>query len=169
MDYAERRDAATTVLTKISDEKISIKRYYLSGQLKYKAHLNEMPKGLCDKTNGTEITLKDYSTKDGSKDGLASWWYENGRIRLEEHYKDGKPHGEYTYWYENGQIHIKATYKDGKPDGKMISLFKNGQIEEEINYKDGKLDGEWITRYENGKIRCVVNYKEGKLEKNESY
>ena len=72
MDYGiVHSKAAKTVITKISDEKILMERYYSNGQLKYKAYLNEMPDGLHSKTYGTQITLKDYTTTTHSKvDGV---------------------------------------------------------------------------------------------------
>ena len=68
MNYGIGRiKADKTIITKILDEKILIERYYSNGQLKYKAYLNEMPNELRSKTDGTQITLKDYSTRAGSK------------------------------------------------------------------------------------------------------
>ena len=43
--------------------------------------------------------------KDGEKDGLETWWDENGQKRREIHYKDGKKDGPVTKWDENGQKH----------------------------------------------------------------
>ena len=75
MDYGiVHSKAAKTVITKISDEKILMERYYSNGQLKYKAYLNEMPNDLRSKTDGTQITLENYDTTTHSKaDGIVSW------------------------------------------------------------------------------------------------
>jgi|TARA_R100001530_G_C4280465_1_gene145452 antitoxin component YwqK of YwqJK toxin-antitoxin module len=134
--------AAKTVLTKVSDEKTLIERYYSNGQLKYKAYLNEMPKELRDEANGINITPKDYSTRNGWKDGKVTWWCENGQPNEELHYKRGKRHGKWTAWFENGQIKWEKDYKNGKADGKWIWWRKNGQTEIEKNYKNGKLKGD---------------------------
>ena len=131
-------NAAKTVIKKISDEKILIKRYWSNGQLKFKGSYYEMPKELVGKENGTEVTLKKYETKDFSMDGLRSWWYKNGQIKQEVNFKDGKEDGKYTWWDENGRIRAKVNYKNGKKDGKATWLFENGQIDWELNYKDGK-------------------------------
>ena len=137
-------NAAKTVIKKISDEKILIKRYWSNGQLKFKGSYYEMPKELVGKENGTEITPKKYETRDknwpinAGKDGKCIWWYKNGQIKQEVNYKDGKEDGKYTWWDENGRIRSKVNYKNGKKDGKATWLFENGQIHRELNYKDGK-------------------------------
>ena len=45
-------NAAKTVIKKISDEKILIKRYWSNGQLKFKGSYYEMPNELVGKENG---------------------------------------------------------------------------------------------------------------------
>jgi len=56
MDYGiVHSKADKTVITKISDEKILMERYYSNGQLKYKAYLNEIPDELYSKIDGTQI------------------------------------------------------------------------------------------------------------------
>ena len=108
--------ADKTVLTKISDEKILIERYF-NNRLKYKAHLREMPKKLHGKENGTEITSNHYVTKGGSKDGLVTWWHKNGQMAEEGDYKDGKRHGKHTFWLDNGQCMRKGNFSEGQRTG----------------------------------------------------
>ena len=90
-------NAAKTVIKKISDEKILIKRYWSNGQLKFKGSYYEMPNELVGKENGKY-----------------TWWDENGRIRSKVNYKNGKKDGKSTWFFENGQIHWELNYKDGK-------------------------------------------------------
>jgi antitoxin component YwqK of YwqJK toxin-antitoxin module len=78
------------------------------------------------------------SYKDGEKDGLWTWWYEDGQKRKEETYKDGKRDGLLTGWYENGQKWYEEIYKYGELDGKSTFWYKNGQKGYEKTYKDGK-------------------------------
>ena len=125
---------AKTVITKISDEKILIKRYYANGQLKYKAYLLEMPDDLRGKANGTEITPKDYSTKTGSKDGTVTWWYEDGQIKEERNFKNNKQHGKWTVWYDNGQKWGTGEFKDEVEVGHWIWWHKNGDIKIETPF-----------------------------------
>jgi antitoxin component YwqK of YwqJK toxin-antitoxin module len=141
----ELLNAHKTVIKKISDKKVLIKRYWSNGQLKFKGSYYVMPNELVDKENGTEITLKKYETNGikgyanfSMRDGVRSWWYKNGQKKQEEHYKNGKIDGIYTFWDENGRIKSKVNFKSGKKNGKAIWFFDNGQIDRELNYKDGK-------------------------------
>ena len=162
--------AAKTVLKKISDEKILIKRYWSNGQLKYKAHLLDMPDELCDKPNGTEV-IQDYespenpdkfSARSTSKDGVVTWWYKNGQKRAEQYFKDGVWHGKQIIWFDDGQIQTEDIYKNGIIDGQQTYWFDDGQIDSKIYYKNGKQEGKWTFWHKNGKIEYEGNYKDGK-------
>ena len=76
--------------------------------------------------------------KDGKKDGLEVWWYDNGQKMSERNYKDGKQNGLMVGWHDNGQKYTEINFKDGKRDGLSVYWYKNGQIESEQNWKDGE-------------------------------
>ena len=59
-------------------------------------------------------TLLKGAHKNGKKDGLWTWWYENGQKSKEGTYKDGKQVELVTSWYENGQKGKEGTFKDGE-------------------------------------------------------
>ena len=46
------------------------------------------------------------------RDGLWTWWDENGRKSSEQTYKKGESDGKHIEWYENGQKETETTYKD---------------------------------------------------------
>ena len=118
---------STSIVTKISDEKILVKRYYPSGELKFEGlygRLNEMPSELVDEENGTEVTLDNYSTAPESKDGLSTWWYDNGNKDCEFIYKDGKPDGEHTSWFKDGRMEFEGTMT---PDAIKIGEWHDGR------------------------------------------
>ena len=52
--------------------------------------------------------------KDGKKEGLWTWWYENGSKKGEETFKNGRKHELSIFWYENGQKKWERTFDDGK-------------------------------------------------------
>ena len=52
--------------------------------------------------------------KDGKKDGLWTYWYENGQKKREENYKGDKRNGLWTWWYENGQKELEGNVNDVK-------------------------------------------------------
>ena len=113
----------------------------------------------------------DYNYKDGLEDGVITYWFENGKKRVEINfkkveegtYKDGKLDGLRTYWDENGKKYSERNYKDGELQLLLTDWDENGKKESEINYKDGELDGLWTEWFENGQKKKEVNYKEGKL------
>ena len=156
--------ANKTVLTKITDENILIERYYSSGLLKYKGNLNEIPKELHNKANGTKITPNDYVTKAGGKIGFCSWFDENGQIRAKENYIDGELNGKRITWFDSGQLRSKGNIKNNKFNGRSIFWYKNGQKSSEINYKNGKFNGKFIAWHKNGQIMSKGNYKDNKKD-----
>ncbi|MBI89416.1 MAG: hypothetical protein CMG60_04950 [Candidatus Marinimicrobia bacterium] len=58
--------------------------------------------------------------KNGFREGLWTFWYDNGNKRLEGFYKNGQKDSLWTYWYDNG---VKATeyfYDNKTKDGKVL-------------------------------------------------
>ena len=53
-------------------------------------------------------------TKDGKKEGVETWWYEDGTKISERHFADGEPDGVSTWLYEDGTKLSEAHYKDGE-------------------------------------------------------
>ena len=143
------------VITKLSDEQILLKRYYPSGQLKFEGHY-KMPNEFYHKFHdGVEITLENYETNNGTKNGRASWWHNNGqKARIEDYNgKNGKRDGKLTSWYRNGQKEREGTLKDGKRDGTWTAWHKNGQKAKEGNLENGKPDGKWMQWHYDSRIQ----------------
>ena len=127
--------ADKTAITKISDEKVLMERYYSNGQLKYKAYLNEMPNKLRSKTDGTQITLKDYSTRAGSKaDGVASWWHSNGQLFKSINYLDGRENGHLEIFHQNSQCMERGKFVKGRKIGPWDYFNKEGKLENHVSY-----------------------------------
>ena len=137
MNYGIGRiKADKTIITKILDEKILIERYYSNGQLKYKAYLNEMPNELRSKTDGTQITLKDYSTRAGSKaDSIASWWHSNGQLFKSVNYLDGRENGYSEIFHQNGQCVERGKFVKGRKIGPWEYFNKDGKLKSNVLYK----------------------------------
>lgn len=70
--------------------------------------------------------------------GEATFYYENGKLELQENYKDGKLDGDVTYFYKDGKIKFKEHFKNGERNGESITYYKNGEIKSKIKYKNGK-------------------------------
>ena len=69
---------------------------------------------------------------------------EQGTIR------NGKKEGLWVYYYDNGQLSYKVTYKDNKKDGPYVNYYDNGQLGSKGTYKNGKEDGRWVRYWSDG-------------------
>ena len=101
--------------------------------------------------------------KNGKKEGLWTWWFENGEKKNEGTFKDGKENGLHKWWYENGHKSEERTYKNGIKEGLWTKWYNNGQKGIEETYKDGELDGLETHWYENGQKSSEKTYKDGKF------
>ena len=96
--------------------------------------------------------------KNGKKEGLWTWWFENGEKKNEGSFKDGLENGLHKWWYENGQKGIEGTYKDGLEFGLWTYFYENGQKQIEGIYTDWEKVGKWTYYNEDGSIKEVKEY-----------
>jgi len=89
--------------------------------------------------------------KDGRKNGLERWWYQNGRNWIERTWTDGNLNNLERTWYPNGQRKTKKNWKDNKLDGMEQRWFKDGRIDLEVTWKDGLKHGLEQRWYQNGR------------------
>ena len=61
---------------------------------------------------------------DGEKDGLWTFWHENGQ-KKEERYQGGKKDGLFTYFYKNGLKEIEGNFIDNEYVGTIIYYYEN--------------------------------------------
>lgn len=97
-------------------------------------------------------------------------FHSNGKVSIAAAIKNGARDGIATWYYDNGQIEQAVMYQyDNKstPIGKRIeilsSFHKDGRIREKGTLKNG--NGTWITYNDKGEISEVVTYKNGYREK----
>lgn len=108
-------------------------------------------------TDGTQIL----------KDGNGEYrMYEDGVIKLKSEHRNGSRDGITTWYYDNGQIEQSALYKydeKSKPYGlrwEIISSYsKDGKPRNKGTLKNG--EGTWISYDEKGNISAVTKYKDG--------
>ena len=136
----------------------------------------------CKKKEGTYKGENEFGNP--KKDGLWTFWYENGKMEEEGTYKNDSLVGEWNSWYKNGTRRAKTTWKDGnlvndvswapdgkesyvwdkkngRQDGKWVDWSEDGVKLEEGTYKNGNRDGKW-TCYWDEVIANKGNYKDGK-------
>jgi antitoxin component YwqK of YwqJK toxin-antitoxin module len=106
-----------------------------------------------------DLEKKESLYKEGKKQGVETWWYDNGQKKFEGTYMGGKPNGRFTRFYRNGKKSYERIFKDQKlvaaiawkpnggkcPDtkyvkgnGKLCQYHENGKKESEITFRDGK-------------------------------
>ena len=114
---------------------------WVNGQLKYVENKNE----------------------DGQRDGLTTWWYENGQKKNEGSYKNNQKEGLWTHWYEDGGLKSIKNYTDGLLEGDFISYYPNGnimlkgQFTRRLDYKWGHyydwFQEKWKDRYQTSEYK----------------
>jgi len=100
---------------------------------------------------------------EGKRNGLCTWYYENGQISSEGTFKDGKQNGLFIGYYLNGKKKSERTVIDGKINGLWIEYYENGQKKTEEPWEDdrGIQNGLYTEWWENGKKKAELYYKDG--------
>jgi antitoxin component YwqK of YwqJK toxin-antitoxin module len=105
------------------------------------------------------LEKKESIYRDGKKQGMETWWYDNGEKKFEGSYMGGKPNGRFTRFYRNGKKSYERIFRDQelvaaiawepngdkcpdtkyvKGNGKLCQYHENGKKESEITFRDGK-------------------------------
>lgn len=98
----------------------------------------------------------------GDVAGKKSSWYPNGKLAFEESRAPGQSTGQAVAWWSNGQKRNETTTKFGQAHGLSRSWFQNGKKEGEATWADGKLHGVFRSWHKNGKKSYESSYLEGK-------
>ena len=102
----------------------------------------------------------------GMREGVWTYWHDNGQKQSEGTYKNDKQEGVWTRWHQNGKEQSEQTYKNGKPDGVWTWWDDKGNVEKTETCKSGK---EWegvFTRWDFDSCRFKTEtYKNGELVK----
>ncbi len=115
----------------------------------------------------------------GKRNGVASYYYGNGKLKVTIPYKNNKKSGvgfEYTEdgtvisitRYRNGEIIVKENVnrynEKGNKDGIWKDFYSNGNVREEKTYLNGKLNG-YVKRYnDDGRLVSSIKYSGGKVD-----
>jgi antitoxin component YwqK of YwqJK toxin-antitoxin module len=112
--------------------------------------------------------------KAGKKDGVSTFYGENGRVVATEIYrngyllkkgiidKKGVLQGVWEEFYLNGKIKSKGEYKNGKKYSRWEYYFTTGKIEQKGSYdSNGQYTGEWIWYYDNGNVLRREEFRKG--------
>jgi TonB family protein len=95
------------------------------------------------------------------REGVWTYWRENGTLEKTETYRIGVLDGPRTEYYENGDLKSVANYKLGQREGKTTTYFQGNKKETELNYMANALHGEQTYWYENGNVFRQSVYETG--------
>ncbi|MDD3876558.1 MAG: hypothetical protein PHT69_08045 [Bacteroidales bacterium] len=85
-------------------------------------------------------------------------YYPDHKIKLEGHYKNSQRDGIWTYYYDNGNKWSEAVYTDGINNGKTTTWYENGKMRYEGQYAEGEKIGNWKFWTEDGELAEEINY-----------
>ena len=98
-----------------------------------------------------------------TREGIFTYYFENGEKSAEGEFLTGKYHGKWTYWFASGQVKSEGTYDKSNKEGKWVYYHRNGNVKVELLYKDGSVDGAYNSTFDNGDKEEETNFQKGKL------
>ena len=131
--------------------------------------LDEKGKPLTDKwykywENGQLSSIENF--KSGYRDGLNTFFDEDGRVFERMYYKKGLKNGMYKKYYVNRTKQIQGNYEDGLLEGKLELYYLDGKLRGRMTYKRGKLQRGYCVDIDGNRVR-FNNEEIGKYQNNE--
>lgn len=77
--------------------------------------------------------------ENGVRNGLASWFFPNGKKMREATFKEGVPHGIVLQWDQQGKLQRREQFVDGRKVIRKKSTYANQILASERVYRDQKL------------------------------
>ncbi len=77
-------------------------------------------------------------------------YYANGVLKQQIQFTHDQPNGVATWFYENGKKMMECTYVNGSIEGKMTRWNFTGSVESQVMFKNNIRNGMSINNYENG-------------------
>ena len=114
---------------------------------------------LQDPKTGATI-IKEYY-KNGMREGLLEFFWENGQICMTGEYLKDKREGLHESFYENGNTWSIGEFIKDKPVGLHKLFHENGTIHQEAFYKNGKLHGKVFSYLDSGELEWMNEYLNG--------
>lgn len=131
---------------------------------------------------GTYAIKNSQDPKGWIKEGQWLGYYNDNQPKYKELYANGKKHLDQWYYFENGKVKAEEHYTHGLRQAKWISYYEDGTLKSEIQYKNNSLYGPF-KEYNNAGILIQSGYytggkktgdwkyfnEKGSLEKTEHY
>jgi antitoxin component YwqK of YwqJK toxin-antitoxin module len=97
----------------------------------------------------------------GEREGLCTFYRNNGDISSTEIYKKGKLEGVSKTYNDNGTVSGEYNYKNDNREGLEIRFHPNGKLSSQGNYMNGDKYGEWKNYEIDGSLSEKVFYQAG--------
>lgn len=123
-----------------------------AGEFKYEGHA----------VNGEKVVDGIYDI-DGGKEGIWSYYSDNGILTSTGNYSKNKMIGEHKYYSDNGTLDAISNYRNDTITGYYVKYYKNGTISRQGWYKNNNMHGEWRYYYPDGTISDIDYFHKGKL------
>lgn len=112
--------------------------------------------------DGTVSSVANYLND--TLEGQKLWYFENGKIEIEENFKKGNYHGVFKAYFEDGTILQEGAYEDNMPFGEWLSYYANGKLKERVTFANGYENGPFEEYSESGVISSRGVYNDGPKE-----
>ena len=120
----------------------SVRDYFISGNLQM------------DGTTSTN--LNSANPDDYEKEGVFTWYYENGKIQTISFFRENKLEGLRSVFSEDGELTEEATYKNDNIHGYYNSFHKGGKPWFKAKYDNGLLVDNYAEEYTESSERAAV-------------
>jgi antitoxin component YwqK of YwqJK toxin-antitoxin module len=101
-----------------------------------------------------------------NQDGNIEWAeekYASGKLRQREPVVAGRRHGMATYWFENGRVYGEIPWLNGEKHGSFNLYREDGSLEQSLSYRNGKPHG-LLTWYDpQGNVKARALYDNGQV------
>lgn len=110
-----------------------------------------------DKTqSGQKQEEYEFDKKTQLRHGKSVFYYEDGKVLIEQTFDQGKIVGKQVLYYPNGKVKSETLYAAGKREGGFKDYFEDGTLMQEGTNKNNVLEGPLKTYYANGKLKETV-------------
>ena len=107
--------------------------------------------------------------KNGSNDGLCTWFGPTNNIETKGNFVNDKREGKWSYYYDNGKIQKELNYINGLIEGTVKAYSQDGILIGLTNYVNDDIEGVDIQYYDNGNKEVETNFLNGEKHGKSTY